>query len=146
VQQGLIDTNVLIHAQTNDRYAEECLQFLEAVASGRIRARLEPIVLHELAYALPHYRKDMKRTEVAEYLLAVLSWDGIVADKSLLVDVVERWRDTPGLAFVDAFLAALAGQEDCAVYSKNVTELAKQGVLVPNPLPTSPIVVAGEEA
>ena len=135
VPRGLIDTNVFIHAQTHDAYAEECLQFLEAVQRGQVEVRLEPIVLHELSYALPHYRKGMTRAEVAEYLLAVLAWEGIDGDKGLLVSAVERWRDTPGLAFVDAYLAVLARHEQCAVYTKNVAELAAQGALVANPLP-----------
>lgn len=132
---GLIDTNVFIHAQTYDVHAEECLQFLEAVQDGRIQVRIEPIVLHELSYALPHYRRGMTRAEVAEYLLTILGWEGVTGDKNLLVDTVERWRDTPGLAFVDAYLASLATQDDCPIYTKNVAELKAQGAFVPNPLP-----------
>jgi len=134
---GLVDTNVFIHALTHDDQAEECLRFLEAVAAGQLLVRLEPIVLHELSYALRHYRKEMSRTEVAEYLLAVLAWEGIVADRGLLVATVERWRDHSSLAFVDAYLAARALADVCPVYSKNVSELVKQGVQVPSPLPSS---------
>ncbi len=137
MQAGLVDTNVFIHAQTHDAYAEECLEFLEAVQKGRVRARLDPLVLHELSYALPHYRKGMARAEVAEYLLAIVGWEGIDGDKVPLVDAVVRWRDTPGIAFVDAYLASVALREGRPVYTKNVAELAAQGVVVPDPLPRS---------
>jgi predicted nucleic acid-binding protein len=80
---GLLGTSVFIHAQTHDEHAEECLRFLEAVQAGRIRTRLEPLVVHELSYDLPHYRKGMSRAQTAEYLLAVLAWDGIVGEKAL---------------------------------------------------------------
>lgn len=135
VSSGLIDTNVFIHAQTYDSYAEECLQFLEAIREGRTQARLDPTVVHELSYALPHYRKGMTRGEVAEYLLAVLGWEGFTGEKGVLVDAVQRWRDTPRLAFVDAYLSALAAGDTCPIYTKNVSELMKQGVEVPDPLP-----------
>lgn len=132
---GLVDTNVFIHAQTHDALSEECLRFLEGLQSGRLQAQIEPLVLHELSYALTHYRKGMARVEVAEYLLAILGWDGITGEKSLLVNAVERWRDSPGLAFVDAYLAALAADHGCPVYSKNLAEFQAQGVVVPDPLP-----------
>lgn len=132
---GLLDTNVFIHAQTRDEHSEECLEFLETLRAGRRQAQIEPLVLHELSYALPHYRKGMSRSEVAEYLLAILGWDGVGGDKDLMVSTVQRWRDTPGLAFVDAYLAALAIRDGCVVYTKNVGELIRQGVDAPSPLP-----------
>lgn len=135
VSEGLLDTNVFIHAQSHDEHSVECRRFLAAVEKGRVQARLDPIVLHELSYALRHYRKQMTKSQVAEYLETVLKWDGIQADKDLLLDTVERWRSSPGLAFVDAYLAALAAQRQSPVYSKNVRELQAQGVTVSEPLP-----------
>src|SRR5262245_17134560 len=44
MSEGLIDTNVFLHAQTFDAHAEECLRLLEALRDDRVRARLEPIV------------------------------------------------------------------------------------------------------
>lgn len=131
---GLLDTNLFIHAHTTDRASEECRQFLRALEQGRIQARLEPIILHELSYALPHYMKQMTRGDVAEYLLMVLSWQGVQGETDVLADAVERWRDTPGLSFADAYLAALATSRRCSVYTKNVRELRGQRVTVPDPL------------
>lgn len=93
------------------------------------------MILHELSYALPYYLKQMGRADVAEYPLMILGWEGIRGDTVVMVDTVERWRDTPGLSFADAYLAALAPARQCVVYSKNVRELRGQRTTVPNPLP-----------
>ena len=50
-------------------------------------------------------------------------------------DTLRRWADTPGLGFVDAYLAALAARHGCPVYTKNVRDFSGQGVSVPDPLP-----------
>jgi len=131
---GLLDTNVFIHAHSTDRFAEECRGFLAALERGDLRAQLDPIILHELSYALRHYVRQMTRDDVAQYLLTVLSWAGIQGEKDLMVDTVERWRATPGLSFADAYLAARGAAEGRVVYTKNVRELRGQGVTVPDPL------------
>ncbi|HEX5414630.1 MAG TPA: hypothetical protein VFZ25_03125, partial [Chloroflexota bacterium] len=74
------------------------------------------------------------RGEVAEHLLTILGWNGIRGPTFEMVDAVKRWRDTPGLAFVDAFLAACANRDDLPVYTKNIRELTAQGAAVPDPL------------
>jgi predicted nucleic acid-binding protein len=134
--EGLLDTNVFIHAHAHDSGSDECRRFLAALEQGHLRARLEPLVLHELSYALPHFVKQMTRTQVAEYLLMVLGWDGVQGDKDIMVDAVDRWGKSAGLSFVDAYLAALATQQGRPVYTKNVRELTGQGVSVPQPLPS----------
>jgi predicted nucleic acid-binding protein len=105
------------------------------IESGHIRARLEPIVLHELSCVLPRYLKRMTRRDIAEYLITVLSWIGIVGDTDLMIDTVNRWSGTPGLSFADAYLAALATRRRCQVFTKNLRELRGQGAEAPDPLP-----------
>lgn len=134
--EGLLDTNVFLHAHANDAHSVECRRFLAALESGRVVVRLEPLILHELSYALPHYVKQMTKPEVADYLLMVLGWDGVTGDKDVMVDAVQRWRATPGLSLADAYLAALAVQRNCPVYTKNVRHVAGQGAVVPVPLPS----------
>lgn len=136
MSDGLIDTNLFIHAQTTDRFSDECRAFLGALASGQIRARLEPLILHELSYVLPRYVKQMTRRDVAAYLAMVIGWEGVQCDRHVLGDAVQRWRDTAGLSFADAYLTALATQLGCAVYTKNVREVAGQRVATPDPLPS----------
>ena len=132
---GLLDTNLFLHAQTTDRHSAECRRFLAALEAGRVRARLEPLVLHELSYALRHYIKQLTREDIARYLLTVLSWGGVTGEKDLMTDAVERWARARDLAFVDAYLAAVAARRRCVVYTKNVAELEAQGVDVSSPLP-----------
>lgn len=132
---SLLDTNVFIHAPTNDRWSEECAWFLDALRRGAAQAWLEPVVLHELTYVLPGYPKQLTRVDVANYLATLLTWPGVQGDKILLSDALSRWAGTPGLAFVDAYLASLAARRGCAIYTKNVRELAGQGVPVPETLP-----------
>jgi predicted nucleic acid-binding protein len=137
VSDGLVDTNVFIHALTHDAQSEECLRFLDAVRRGEVRMRLESIVLHELSYAIRHYRKELSRADIAEYLLAVLGWQGVQGDRGILIDTVQRWRDSPNVAFVDCYLAAVAFATACPIYSKNVKELSEQGANVPALLPAA---------
>lgn len=85
-----------------------------------------------------HYVKQITRRQIAEYLLMVLSWEGITGDKDVMVDAVRRWDATPGLSFADAYLAGLAAQRGCGVFTKNIRELRGQGVRVPDPLPMGP--------
>src|SRR5690349_5491705 len=120
---GLLDTNVFLHAHTHDAFSEECGRFLAALEAGDVSARLEPLILHELSYALPHYLKQMTRADMAEYLLMVLAWPGVRGDKATMIDAVQRWRVSAGLAFADAYLAALASRERTVVFTKNVDEL-----------------------
>jgi predicted nucleic acid-binding protein len=134
-EPGLLDTNIFVHAHTHDTHAEECRRFLAALETGRVRARLEPTIPHELSYTLPRYLKQMSRADIAVYLLTVLSWPGVEGDKPVMIDTVARWARTPGLAFADANLAALASQRGCSVYTLNRRELRSQGVDAPSLLP-----------
>ncbi len=142
---GLVDTNVFLHAQTTDAKSAECRAFLKALELGNVQARLEVPVLHELSYALPRYMKQFGRRETAAFLQQVIEWPGISAEKDLLLETMERWSTTPRLAFVDAYLAALAAMRDCPVYTKNVRELRGQGVDAPDPLPASARASNGPE-
>ena len=126
---------LFIHAYAHDPFTEECRRFLLALEGGRVRAVLDPVVIHELSYALPRYLKQLTREDVAEYLLMVVGWGGIQCQKDVLVDALQRWRGTPGLGFTDAYLATLAESSGSPVYAKNVAEFRTQGVAVPDPLP-----------
>jgi predicted nucleic acid-binding protein len=134
-EPGLLDTNIFIHAHSTDAHAGECRQFLAALEAGQVRAHLEPLILHELSYALPRYVKQMTRQDVAEYMLMLLSWEGVVGEKDLMAEAVQRWAGTPGLSFADAYLAALASRQGCVVFTKNLRELRGQGAEAPDPLP-----------
>jgi predicted nucleic acid-binding protein len=133
---GLLDTNIFIHSLTSDARSAECRSFLAALEFGMRQAWLDPLVLHELSYSMRHYLKQATKEEIAEYMLGVLRWPGVQGDKDLMTDAVQRWGSTPGLAFVDAYISALALRRNAPVYTMNVRELTSQGVTVPQPLPS----------
>ncbi|HVC35784.1 MAG TPA: type II toxin-antitoxin system VapC family toxin [Chloroflexota bacterium] len=135
MNDGLLDTNVFLHAHTTDAHSAECRRFLAAVSRGELLAILESVVAHELTSVLPRLIKQMTRRDVAGYLLQVLSWEGIRGDKDILADGVGLWRDVPNLAFVDAYLLARAIREGRPIYSKNLRDVGGHGAVVPNPLP-----------
>jgi predicted nucleic acid-binding protein len=132
---SLLDTNIFVHAQANDQWSEKCRRFLAGLQRGTIRSRLEPAVLHELTYVLPRYLRQLGQHDVGTYLRSILSWPGIQGDIALMDETLRRWSDTPRLGFVDPYLAALAARHGCPVHTKNVSEIAGQGLRVPDPLP-----------
>jgi predicted nucleic acid-binding protein len=92
--EGLLDTNVFIHAQTSDALAEECRRFLLTLMEGTQSARLEPVVVHELSYTWLRVFRQATRQQVADYILTVLGWPGVTAsEENLLASAVRRWRD-----------------------------------------------------
>ena len=88
---GLIDTNVLVHALMSDDSSDECRAFLEGVRSGSMRAEIHPLVVHELTYTMMRVRVFSSRQAVAEYVRSVLQWPGIVSDVTILDRTLERW-------------------------------------------------------
>jgi predicted nucleic acid-binding protein len=134
MNEGLIDTNVFIHAQTRDGLSEECNAFLDLVASGQLTVILEPIVLHELSYAWNRVFRNATRQDVANYMLTILVWPGIAGNTQTLYRAVRRWRDSSA-DFVDCLLAERALRDNVPVYTKNVRDIGRFGVGVPDPLP-----------
>ena len=135
MSEGLLDTNVFIHALTHDPHAEQCQGLLRALADGRVQAVLDAVVVHELTYVLPRFIKSMTRRDVAQYLMSIIAWNGIIADKEILAEAVRLWATHP-VGFTDAYLAARATQEDRPVYTRNVADLRLCGAAIPDPLPS----------
>jgi predicted nucleic acid-binding protein len=136
VADGLVDANVFVHAYAHDANTEECRNFLRALERGDRSTELTPLIVHELSYVLPRYLRQLTRSDVANYLLFVLSWPGVEADRPVLTEALERWRDAPGLSFVDAYVVTLALQRGLAVYTKNLGHFRAHGVQVPEPIPS----------
>jgi predicted nucleic acid-binding protein len=135
MNDGLIDTNVFVHAYMSDTHTDDCKRFLAALSRGDARAHLEGIVVHELTYVFPRVIKQFNRESVADLLLNVLEWPGIHCDdKALFAETLTRWKLTPGLSFADALLAARAIAQGIPVFTKNIRELVRQGAMVPDPL------------
>ena len=131
----LLDSNVYLHALTNDSNSAECTALLSAIEVGEIGAILDIVVLHELTYSIPKYLKGISKLDVARLLTRLIELPGIICDKLLFADTIYRWSKTPGLSFVDAYLSAYATRDSVSIFSKNVRELRGQGAFVPDPLP-----------
>lgn len=136
VTEGLLDTNLFIHAHLDDTHSDECRRFLEALQRGERQARLEVLVVHELSYVFPRVVKQFDRHELARYLISVIEWPGVVCERATIAETLQRWSSTPGLSFIDAYLATVATTREVPIYTKNVRELIAQGVDVPVPLPS----------
>lgn len=130
---GLLDTNVVIHSLMSDSHAEECREFLTSLEAGQRRAQLEPYIVHEITYVLARQLK-FSRSEIASILLRIVQWPGIECNKDLLNGALLRWRDRPGLSFVDALLASQAILSQTRVFTINVKDFADAEIEVPKPL------------
>lgn len=134
--EPLLDTNVYIHALTNDRDSDECRRFLAALDVGQVSAVIDPLVIHELTYGLGRILR-LNRAQVADHVRALLRSGGAIADRATLSPAIELWERTPGLGFVDAVLITRARREGRAVLTINRREFNRLGAETPNPLPSS---------
>jgi predicted nucleic acid-binding protein len=84
--------------------------------NGEVELELSPLVLAETAFTLESFFKQ-PRKEVAGVLSQFVTRLGIrLAEKDLLLDALERVRET-GVHLVDAYLAALASKTKLPVAS-----------------------------
>ncbi len=131
---GLLDTNVLIHALTNDSQGAECRRFLEAVQTGDRAVLLTTVVIHEFTYAVTRYRQQMSRQDVADYLIGLMALPAVYLDDEAVFESVRIWANSPGVGFVDAYLAVRAQRDRMPIYTKNIRHFEPFDVDVPNPL------------
>ncbi len=131
--EGLLDTNVVIHWLMNDSNSEQCRAFLASLESGHRVVRLEPYIVHELTYVMAR-RLKLSKHETASILLRIVQWPGIECDKNLLNGALLRWRDRPGLSFIDALLASEAILGQTRIFTINVGDFDEPGIEVPKPL------------
>ncbi len=130
---GWLDTNIFVHARTRDDRSAACRRLLGRLASGESMGRIDPVVVHELTYALPHVF-PMGKLEVADYIKTVLTWESIdaVGGKEPLIVALTPWAEH-GISFVDALLAARALQDGTMVSTENVKDIIKVGALATRP-------------
>ncbi len=134
-RDGFLDTNVIVHAFTNDSFSRECGAFLDKLESGEQRARLEIFVVHELTYTLPRSLKQLSRTEIGSILATMFEWPGvIVSDKHLLLVALNRWSSSQSLGFGDSLLIFHAESQVVPIFTKNVREMRDYGVEIPDKL------------
>ncbi len=135
MSDGVVDTNVFMHALTRDQHSGECRAFLECLRQGALHVRLEPYVVHELTYALPRLEKQWTKERVAELLLMILDLPGIDCDRPLMKTAISRWLTRPGVSFVDALLWAQALGDGSSIFTINDKDFQGADVPVPRPMP-----------
>ena len=93
---GLLDTNVFIHALSNDAHSNECRAFLGRVETGEVTVQLELCVVHELTYVYSRYMKPVGRPELSTILMSVVEWPGVAIEHRDSVRLgLEMWGRTP---------------------------------------------------
>lgn len=130
---GWIDTNVVVHALTNDPVSERCRTLVQGLDSGEVEGSLDPTVIHELSYVLPRV-VGWDRTKTAEFLVSLLLAPGVHVrgGKGIVVDAITRWA-RHGTAFVDALLVARAAEEGSPVCTVNARDISRLGGLPVEP-------------
>ncbi len=128
VQLGWLDTNVFVHAlQPNDHEYARSREVLDALAGGRAKGWLSPLVAHELTYVLRRFPAYQTRTAIQTYLLTILSNPNVQAeDKPMLVAAVTRWAVSASLVPQAGSLSACSARYNVRDdSSKRLTELAE---------------------
>lgn len=129
---GLLDTTVLIHSLTNDEWSQAAVGLLEQIETGHRRVYVDAVVVHEMTYVYPRYRKGASREEIALSIDTLLEWPGVVGPKATLRAAVARWRADSALGFVDAYLGVRAEMDQLPVYTVNRKDFQRQGVEAPD--------------
>jgi predicted nucleic-acid-binding protein len=116
---SLIDTNVLVRFFTNDRGEKykTLYQFFDALEGGKIRIRLELIVLFQTAFVLKSYY-EVSKQDIAIVLMDLLKFKGIqIRDKKKVIRTLELWHEK-NLEIVDCYLVAcLENDQQNILYS-----------------------------
>lgn len=113
-----IDSNILLRFFTGEPAAmfAAASAFIESAERGEVAIELSPLVLAETAFTLESFYKT-PRKEVAQTLLTFVNRLGVrLAEKSILLDALERVQKT-GIHLVDAYLAASASESGLPVAS-----------------------------
>lgn len=132
LDDGLLDTSVVVHALGNDADAPFARSFLRRVEAGDVRVVVDPIVVNELIYVLSRFTREFGRDRIGGIALSMVDVSGRSTMDVILRTAIEVWRDTPGLSFVDAYLGARAASENLPVYTINRKDFLRQGVDAPD--------------
>lgn len=123
-----IDANVILRFITGDppEMAAKTLKLMARAEKGEIGLRVSPLVLAETVWVLSSFYKYPKK-EIAENLISFICADGIYPEnQALLIQALKDMADK-NIDFADAYLAALASNQEEAVCSFDV-DFQKLGV------------------
>ena len=137
-----MDTNVLIHALTNDNQGAECRRVSEVwseLVIDRASDRSGHPRIHLRGHPLSQANDD--RQDVADYLIAIDDATGRATRLTTLrSNPCELGRAHRGVGFVDAYLAVRARRDRMPVYTKTLRHFTSFDVDVPTPLAVRPSI------
>lgn len=117
---ALLDTSIIVRFLLNDHpeHSEKSRRLFERIEAGLERARITHVILAECVYVLrsPATRR-LPRGTIAEVLQRLLEYPALVAVKRPVLREALRLYAETSLDFDDAYLAATALDEQCAVIS-----------------------------
>ena len=104
-----LDTNILIRSITRDssEQSRRILALMRRAEQGQVALRLATVVVAEVVWVLGSVY-GFGRSEIAEALRALILADGVDAEDREIVADALRFMQDQNIAYVDAYLAALA--------------------------------------
>lgn len=118
VPRYLVDTNILLRFLIGEPapQAEAAKEIFARASAEEIALDISPLIVAEAFYTL-HSFYQVEKKETATKLLVLLDQPGIkLRDAPQVTDALERLQ-TVKVGFADAFLAAVAADEDIPVLS-----------------------------
>jgi len=118
ITRYLVDTNVLLRFLSGEplAQAQATRKLFARAAGGEIILDVSPVIVAEAFYTL-HSFYGVDRKTAAGKLSLLLQQHGVkVRDASAVIAALDRIQ-TANVGFADAFLAASAAEEKCAVVS-----------------------------
>lgn len=104
-----LDTNVLIRFITRDssEQSRRVLTLMRRAERGEVSLRVATVVIAEAVWVLGSVY-EFDRTQIAEAIRAFVLADGVAAEEREVVTDALRLMQDQNVAYVDAYLAALA--------------------------------------
>ena len=128
---GWLDANVFVHPFYNNPDSARCARILMALESGKARARLDHVIIHEVIYALRRHLHAMGEANpervAADYLMGFVQCENIeVAERDVVLNALELLRNGTHVTFADAMLEArhrATGIALCTTDAKHLGQL-----------------------
>lgn len=109
----LIDTNLIIRFLVNDE--PQKVDRIEKFLSNKDKKVLQDTIVAEIVWVLSSFYK-LPKLSIIEKIRALINTENIECNNSLLEEVFSLWEEY-NISFIDAFLAAIAKQQNIRIYS-----------------------------
>ena len=112
-----IDTNIFLRTliREDERTHRECVAFLNAVRSGRVRACTSSLVIAEIVWTLKSFYK-LHKVAVLEAVQGIAQLRHLRIEAQERVDVALELYATYNVKFIDALIASAEDVQNGVVY------------------------------